>query len=165
MGLNEKIAHQFRVTKYNPAYRDRNGAYQQDEWISYGDIGKTFGGVTLSQTGYEAVESAYMTAAIGFLNEAGIDELRICGLENSSGDSSAPADGSSITLSELRDALRSVLREKYWCRFEGESAFVHVGYDYYMYVGVPDPCEAAQAEAQSMGLFVEPFSSPYLSNT
>lgn len=58
-------------------------------------------------------------------------------------------------------ALRDVLREAYWCRFEAADAFIHVGWDYYMYVGLLDPCLDAQQEARRLGLFVETFNSPY----
>jgi len=47
------------------------------------------------------------------------------------------------------------------CRLEGADAFVHVGWDYYMYVGVPRPCPAACRQANDLGLYVEDFASPY----
>ena len=58
-------------------------------------------------------------------------------------------------------AVGHVLREEFWCRFEGQDAFVHVGYDYYMYVAVPHAVPQAVLLAQQVGLFVEPFESPY----
>lgn len=159
--MNETVAHQFRVTKYDPAYRNQKGLYLRDEWASIGDIGKTFDGETLTQSDYDAMENAYVDAAVGFMEAAGIGELQVCGLENTGGDETAPDDGTTLDLIRLREPLRSVLRERYWCRFESQNAFIHVGYDYYMYIGVPDPCRSAQASAQGMGLFVEPFPSPY----
>ncbi len=30
----------WRVTKYNPTFRDENGTYIKDEWTSFSDIGK-----------------------------------------------------------------------------------------------------------------------------
>jgi hypothetical protein len=57
--------------------------------------------------------------------------------------------------------LRSLLREEYWCRLESETAFVHVGWDYYMYISVLKSCPLAESIAQNRGLFVEQFRSPY----
>jgi hypothetical protein len=73
----------------------------------------------------------------------------------------AYAEGSSLGLAEVGEVVRRVLREEFWCRLEGAGAFVHVGWDYYMYVGAPRPCPGAEALARQLGLFVEPFRSPY----
>jgi len=35
---------EYRVTKYDPAWRDASGAYIVDEWTSVTDIGRAFGG-------------------------------------------------------------------------------------------------------------------------
>ncbi|MFL0507599.1 hypothetical protein ACH0B5_17895 [Ureibacillus sp. 179-F W5.1 NHS] len=34
------MKYQWRITKYNPAFRDQDGAYMKDEWISSSDIGQ-----------------------------------------------------------------------------------------------------------------------------
>jgi hypothetical protein len=44
---------------------------------------------------------------------------------------------------------------------EGVGAFSHVGWDYYMYVGVPIPSATARERAAALGLYVEEFASPY----
>lgn len=40
--------YEYRITKYNPAFRKSNGAFSKDEWTSYSDVGGTFSGVALS---------------------------------------------------------------------------------------------------------------------
>jgi hypothetical protein len=152
---------EYRVTKYDPALRDSSGAFLGDDWISIGDIGRSFGGVVLTQARYQEVEDAYVAAALAFLREAGVPTLTVTGLENHGGVPVAFSNGSVLTLDEIDEGVRRVLREEFWCRFEGWSAFVHLGYDYYMYVGVPHTCPAAQALASSLGLFIEEFRSPY----
>ncbi|MFQ5548957.1 MAG: RNA-binding protein, partial [Woeseia sp.] len=63
---------------------------------------------------------------------------------------------------DLLNAMRDVLRERYWARFEDEQGrFVHFGWDYYMYVGVTCECPRAEEAASKRGLFVEAFRSPY----
>jgi hypothetical protein len=153
--------HQFRVTKYNPAHRNSRGHYQREEWTSHADIGRTFGGVTLTQAAYDMVEDGYVGAALGFLDEAGITSLNVRDLETAGVTEAVPAEGAALDRAGLSDALRQVLREAYWCRFEADGAFIHLGYDCYMYIGVPSGCPGAQSAARVLGLFVEPFVSPY----
>jgi hypothetical protein len=152
---------EFRVTKYDPAYRDRRGAYSRDEWTSIGDIGRAFAGVILTEPEYQRVEDAYAETAVAFLREAGVSTLAVAGLENRAAAPLSIAECSSLDLAEVGEVMRRMLREEFWCRLEGAGAFVHVGYDYYMYIAVPGPCPNAAALAQKLGLFVEPFRSPY----
>lgn len=35
----------FRITKYNPQFRNKQGEYKNEEWTSVYDIGKKFEGV------------------------------------------------------------------------------------------------------------------------
>jgi hypothetical protein len=152
---------ELRVTKYDPAHRDRRGAYTRDEWTSVSDIGRPFAGVVLTEAEYARVEDAYATAAVALLREAGVQSLTVAGLENCAADSLPFAEGAQLGLSEVDEVVRRVLREEFWCRLEGAGAFVHLGYDFYMYVGIPRPCPKAEDLARGLGLFVEPFRSPY----
>jgi hypothetical protein len=152
---------EFRVTKYDPAHRNSVGSYTRDDWTSVGDIGRPFSGSVLTQSEYQRVEDAYAVVAVAFLQEAGSPNLSVAGLENQKNAQILFADGASLSLEEIGLVIRRVLREEFWCRLEGVAAFVHLGYDYYMYVGVPQPCPAAEALAQRLGLFVEPIHSPY----
>lgn len=152
---------EYRVTKYNPALRDSSGAYTRDEWIMFGDIGRSFGGVELTLGEYERVERAYIAAAVAFLQEGAISHLAVCGLENKRRLPIPFTEGESLPIEQISRVLRSVLREECWCRLEADSAFVHVGWDYYMYLGVPHPCPTARRQAEEQGLYVEEFASPY----
>lgn len=152
---------EFRVTKYDPGHRDGHGVYTQDEWTSVGDVGKQFAGVLLTESEYRRVEDAYATAAVAFLEEAGLQSLAIAGLENHSDVELPFTEGSELGLVDVGEVVRQMLREKFWCRLEGAEGFVHVGYDYYMYIGVPVVCPKAAALARQLGLFVERVKSPY----
>ncbi len=153
--------HQFRVTKYDPAHRDTTGAYLLDDWTSSSDVGRVFGGTTLTPERYQAVEDAYVSTALSFLSESGISHLRVAGLESRPPTKDAPSEGDEVSLEALEVVLRGLLRERFWCRLEAANGFIHVGWDYYMYVGVPQGCPAASAAASAQGLFVESFPSPY----
>ena len=152
---------EYRVTKYDPAHRDDSGGYTRDEWISINDIGQSFDGVVLTETEYQRVEEAYVTAAVAFLREAGVAELSVAGIENHAATTPMFSEGATLGMAELGKVIRAMLREEFWCRLEGARAFIHVGYDYYMYVGVPIECQESTSLASRLGLFVEPFKSPY----
>jgi hypothetical protein len=126
---------EYRVTKYDPQFRDVTGAYSRREWTSYRDVG---GSVSLDD--YLTVEATYVRVAIALLIEADIGSLQVRGFENAGNKPVAYAEGSLLARTEWEYAFRSVLREQFWCRFESPESFVHFGWDYYMYVGVPRHC-------------------------
>ena len=153
-------AYQYRVTKYNPRPKP-HGAYMLDDWICVSQIGRTFGGVVLTKERYEQVESAYASAAVAFMKEAGTMALIASNVENYEKNPFAPGEGAIVQVEGLDDIIRRLLRAEFWCRLHGEESFVHIGYDYYMYIGVPHACPQSCELARSIGLFVEPFLSPY----
>jgi hypothetical protein len=152
---------QYRVTKYNPALRDPSDSFTGHEWTSVADIGRSFAGVILTGEEYGRVEQAYASAALAFLGEAGLTELRIEGFENPRGLHMAFDEGTVLSLEHVGEIVGRILREEFWCRLEGDRGFLHFGWDFYMYVGVPHPCLSAQARAVELGLYVEEFLSPY----
>lgn len=85
--------------------------------------------------------------------------LTVAGLENSARLPLPFSEGALLALSDAAAVLRRVLREE--CRLEAAGGFLHVGYDYYMFVGVARPCPQATGLARQLGLFVEPCRSPY----
>ena len=148
------------MTKYDPALRDARGAYRRDEWTSFGDIGSSVGGDLLTAEKYRRVEDAYVAAALAFWSEAGRPTLIVQGLENPGG-RLVPPEGSAVEEALLGDVIRSVLREEFWCRLEGEGCFLHFGCDYYMYLGTSDSCRESCSLAAASGLFVEELVSPH----
>lgn len=155
--------HRFRVTKYDPSLRAETGAYTKNEWTSFSDVGRQFDGETLSEAEYLRVESAYVEAARAFLGEDGASEFRVVGLEIRGDRPNPPIEGSLVPVHQVESIARSVLRNEFWCKLEADGQFLHFGWDYYMYVGVVSPCERAIQQATDLGLFVEEYDSPYLS--
>lgn len=151
---------EYRVTKYDPALRGPNDEYHVDDWISFAQIGKPFRGVVLTEQEYKRVERAYIKAALAFLSESGITALRVEGLEIRQ-QRLTFGEGSLLTLEQLPDVIGRILREDFWCRLQADHGFVHFGWDYYMYIGVPRPCPVAEQTASELGLYVEEFASPY----
>jgi hypothetical protein len=152
---------EYRVTKYNPALRDASGAYLVDEWILVKDIGRAFGGVVLTEGEYLRVEQAYVNSANAFLREGGLNSLTVVGLENPKGLTLDFGEDSILSLERVGDVIPQILREEFWCRLECQCGFLHFGWDYYMYIGVPHRCPEAELLAEGLGLYPEEFPSPY----
>jgi hypothetical protein len=154
--------HEYRVSKYNPAFHNQSGAYTKVEWTTFRQIGQTFLGVVLTSDKYERVENAYVQAAVSFLRDSGMLSMRVTGLENSRKRPLDFQNHSVLPLERIGEIIPQVLREEFCCRLEGSDGFLHFGRDYYMYIGVPHLCPSAQATATKLGLFVEEFASPYV---
>lgn len=152
---------EYRITKYDPQFRDTRGAYTRDEWTAVSDVGQFFDGELLTTAEYHRVENAYIASALSFCREAGVESLTVRGLENHGGVSPTISEGAVIPLEQVQPILTDVLREHYWCKLEGLDSFIHVGYDFYMYLGTPSECPTSIQLAGSLGLFVESFHSPY----
>jgi hypothetical protein len=151
---------QYRVTKYDPVFRDQSDAFTKAEWTSFKDIGQTYSGVLLTTEEYERVEDAYVRTALMFFNEGGLSSIKVSGLENHLRQSLDFHNDSVLPFDRIEGIIRRILREEFWCRLEASEGFIHFGWDYYMYIGVPHPCHTAQALAAKLGLFVEEFASP-----
>jgi hypothetical protein len=147
---------EYRITKYDPQFRDASGAYMIDEWTCYGDAD---GSAALNDD--LQVEANYVNVAAAFLIEAGIGALAVCGLEHARQTLVSFAEAAVLLPDQWEAAFRAVLREDCWCRFEAVDSFVHFGWDCYMYLGAPRMCPKAIALAGSRRLFVEEYSSPY----
>jgi hypothetical protein len=152
---------EYRVTKYNPRLRDESGAFTGNDWICVGQIGDSFDGALLTAEKYAAVEGAYVTAALAFLEEAGLASLKGENLERRGVKNLEIYEGETLSLDRLRNVIPRLLREEFWCRLQCDGGFVHIGWDYYMFIGVPAPCPSAHALAGKLGLYVEDFASPY----
>jgi hypothetical protein len=153
--------HQYRVTKFDPANRGSAGRYLVEDWCLHSQIGKTFGGILLTEAEYLRVESAFIATALDFYSEAGQPDIFAIGVEDHK-TRGAPPEGLLVSADRLPVLCRAMLREDYWLRIEGDDFFIHFGWDFYMYLGASTPCERSLDKARSLGLFPEPFVSPYL---
>ena len=161
--------HEYRITKYDPRLRDEKGMFKAEDWTSFKDIGREFGGIKLTEEEYERIEKAYVRTAVELLNQAGIESLTIRGLENSTGYKDPDLkiqEGREVWGQDIEKVIRDVLRETFWCRLEHPSgAFIHFGWDYYIYLGVPTPPSKLRLTVNDREIFVEPFPSPYKNRT
>lgn len=156
----------YRITKYNPKFRDETGAYTKDEWTEFSDVGKEFDGNVLTIGEYEQVESAYIETLIAFLEENNISNLNIYKIENfrdvKFGDKIIKRS-QFYNLPDLRELFRMILRGQFWAKFKNEDgSYVDFGWDYYMYIGVPNQSKKAIEFAEKNHLYVEECPEPIL---
>jgi hypothetical protein len=174
--LVNQINYQWRVTKYNPDFRDENGYYTLiEEWTCPSEIGKTFNGKEFTLDEYLQIEAAYIDSAIKLIEESCINSLRILGLECNISEEDRTSllfekefeklvlkEDLLVNKNEIRLICKMVLRNLLWCQlFSKDSFFVHFGWDYYMYIGSFVNCSTAIEFAENNGLFVEQIQSPY----
>lgn len=162
----------WRITKYNPQFRNASGNYTKDEWTSFSDIGVSCDNKKLSFEDYKAVEDAYIATILLFMDCVNISTMKAVGLEKfdtCSFDSQEAvqifhqiANNDIIDKEMVACVSRMALREDLWCKLESDVMYVHFGYDYYMYIGVSATCNITVNEVEKMGLFIEPYKSPYL---
>jgi hypothetical protein len=151
----------YRITKYDPALRDADGAFPGPDWTSVSDVGSAAGvqGI-LTMDEYLAVESAYLESVRRIMGAVGVNELRATDVDTRARSHGQLDEGQILSGPALDDAMRACLREEQWCRLQGEGGFfVHFGYDFYMYVGFTRTLTLPELPR---GIFAEASESPYL---
>jgi hypothetical protein len=152
-----------RVSKYGPNLRDERGAFSGEDWTSVSDVGSAFNGKPLTLDDYLEVEARYLRVVAAFLTDAGVERTTSVAVEAFDDARWWPAEGESLSLLESTDVVRGMLREQGFCRLEAShGVYVHVGYDYYLYLGGNVACARTLRAATDAGLNVdEQFTSPY----
>ena len=158
----------YRITKYNPDNRDENGSYKVDEWTSISDIGKEFNGIGFTYDDYISIEEKYISSIREFCNYFDLKEFEIKNLEWYDRDKWSKyslhlkglfkelPNKKTISIDELVDLSRLILREYVWCDLESDDKGIHFGYDYYMYLDIGKELpEELKIEIQNIGLYVE----------
>lgn len=169
----------WRITKYNPKYRDEKGVYLRDEWTSISEIGSiTNDNGMLKTHDYISTENKYVKAILDIMSCLDIQKLSIFGLEQW-GDTldithfpslysekmrslyDQATNGLWLEKDQISDISRLILREKIWCKLKCDSRmYVHFGYDFYMFIGSEVMCEDTINNIEKSGLYVENFISP-----
>lgn len=147
----------YRICKYDPQYRTPDGTYERDEWTDYSDIGKTFNGVVLTEEAYLSTERQHIACIADLLCCSGIDAVEISRCENCG----SWRNGQRISVNALAPLLQDCLRGNCWCVLTAPDAYVHFGYDYYVYVGCPLAPDTVDSICREYGLFTNLQPSPY----
>lgn len=177
------IKYTWRITKYNPNFRNRCGDYSNNEWTSFSDLYKS---VTFRE--YLAVESMYVNVISKFMEYLSLSHLKVEDLEkNDISFLDNPEiyynrfpyiqrkeyiyeivesinEGMKLSNNKVRSVSRLILRDIIWCKLVSDTKlFVHFGFDYYMYIGSNENCTPViNWIEEKTQLFVEDYKSPYL---
>jgi hypothetical protein len=111
------LPYEFRVTKYDPALRDESGAFVGEDWTSVSEIGTSVAGKQLTLARYLDVEARHLIAVAGFLDESGVEAVRVDGLYQ---DGPRYSNGQQLRPLEAIEAVRLNLREQLDCGLEAE---------------------------------------------
>lgn len=165
----------WRITKYDPQYRDTQGTFLKDEWTAYSDIGKTFNSIKFTYEEYAKIENLYIRAILCFMDCNNITSLQVTALEKPKKITpdihdtdtmidlfNSAKERKYLAKSDIENFCKLILRNKLWCKLMyNENIFVHFGWDFYMYIGSALSCNNTIVTIQNNGLFAEPFESPY----
>lgn len=173
------MKYSWRITKYNPSFRDERGAYQREEWTSIYDVGREFMNKPFTIHQYIETEALYIKAIEIIRKCFKVDLLKVVSLEKNKYNEREEfknvytsdmyslyhdvREGAFIDLEQLANLSKLILRENLWCKLEANSRmYIHFGFDYYIFIGSSFNCSQQINAIEALGLFVEPFISPYL---
>jgi hypothetical protein len=144
----------FRVSKYNPQYRNSTGVYVRDEWTEFSDIGRTFQGVRLTFDQYAITEAAYIAVVKALLSEANVPAMKVGFIEVGK---LFPKLRNRVEVSSasIPAVVRDLLRGTYWCRLSCSTLVLDTGSDFYLHIGLAHHCPKSFEIVATLGLFAE----------
>jgi len=138
------------VSKYNPKDKCNNNFNPGLEWSSISDVGKTYSNRVLTISEYLKIENDYITTINCFIENLGIDQLKIINIEKyklnrnqfSIYDDlliilhSNIVKGQYLKRSEISTISRLALREDLWCILYNQNPrfILEFGYDFYVFI-------------------------------
>ena len=170
--------HNYRISKYNPIFRNEKGHYPQDEWTSSSDIGTIYRGKIFTIFEYMDVEGQYIDAVLTVLRNIKIDTLMVKGLEKRFSISEVKTDlervgfifsqedaefyqriknDMRLNSDDIKKIIKLGLRECMWCELWSKEGTIKIdfGYDYYMHFEGVDIDVDIIHSYQTKGIFIE----------
>ena len=164
----------YRISKYDPEFRNVDGVYMNDEWTSISDVGKVYNGQIFTMEKYAEIEKNYLRFLESML---GSDKYMILKLECSNIDNlidiglfqsqskldnkkkiRLPKSITGMTISQVISFIRQCLQEKCWGKVKGDNKVIYVGYEYYLHIDSKKEIPNIQEIAKTHCLFVEHLS-------
>lgn len=161
----------YRITKYNPKFRDKNDVYTRNEWTSVSDINNIFDDGLLTQSKYLRVEKNYIEAIRLILEELESTYLKVVGIEKHS-DIIEKTDnliytkedelifqmseeGAILFVNDGLKLFKLILREKIWCYLVNKEIIIKIGYDYCLNVTLSGNLKCFSIIENDLGLYIE----------
>lgn len=163
----------WRITKYNPIFRNPDGLYIKEDWSTIWEIGKTFNGRKITIEDYLNLENDYANTALDLLSSAGLDRLRVKELSKTFDTIphlSTPIiekpikliENNWLDVNDIEKVIKMMLREAVHCKLVYPYKFyVHIGWDFYMYIGANLDKTRAENIVTNHSLYLEDSESPY----
>lgn len=160
----------FQISKYNPKYRNKEGGYIKNEWMSVSDINKKFDDGILNSDEYMMVENNYLNALRLIISELQISKLKIVQLqkfdetlikkpfvsydEKSEMIFNDVKEGKLLNIDDALRLLRLIIRENIWCYLISDDITINVGYDYYLNVSISKKLNCFKTIEANLNLFI-----------
>jgi len=172
---------EYRITKYDQSKRNESGTYTgPNAWTSYSDVGDIFDGKELLLEECLRVESAYIETAIKLFEYSGLPYLRLTRTKVHEWEQKRireegypfydPAfelidvtEDAIICPKDMRTILQMIFRGFVEASLEWQDKFyIHIGWDFYMYVGTNKTDEVIHDAIHAKGLYIDKnHPSPY----
>lgn len=161
----------YRVTKYDPAFRNEKGWYLKDDWTAYSDINREYNKETLTLDKYLEVENQYMQAIIQFMKCNKVTAFQVTRITRNFDPAEDPNSSqdminiykniknrSFVSEEELKNVCKLILRRYLWCLLRNDKNMeVRFSHDYYMFIVSKSMCKKAISNIEKSGLFVEKY--------
>ncbi|MBD5143755.1 MAG: hypothetical protein HDT22_09160 [Ruminococcus sp.] len=172
----------YRITKYNPIFRNEKGCYLLKDWTSISDIGKYYNNIQFTLEEYLKTEQEYINFYYKILKKFKINHIKIYSLEKylTPDEAMQRMQKYNITFSEQEKnrytnlknksmipidnfdmIFKFAMRELIWCKIAtpNKKIIIEFGYDYYTYLSLKNLIigENLIKQTASKGIFIEPF--------
>lgn len=170
----------YRISKYNPRYRDAEDRYMNDEWTDFSDIGRCFDEKIFTISEYRIVELNLLFVLYHLFLEKGIESFEINKMEKFTKSKwegkkslkraqlegkiysqimeySKPGD--KVDVAEMFALCQLILRNCLWCSITGkcqsDELQVDFGWDYYVYIYCTEISDRIIKLAEDAGIYIE----------
>ena len=169
----------YRISKYDPQYRDSNDVYTKEEWTDFSDIGKVFENKEFLYSEYRMVELKLILVIVNILIEKNINLLVIDSVERRAKfrvtilhvlkkaslkekvyfNLMKYKKGHIISIAEMFLFCQLILRNCIWCSFKGisqlDTVVIECGWDYYVHIDCDTISNETIEYANRMGIYIE----------
>ena len=147
------------IVKYHPEFYDDNGRYLKEEWTSFDDVGRVYGGKVVTIDDYLEIENRFIEITHAILEESGCKFVTLGYVE--SYHRKAVKEGKRVHVSHLDYYLRMALRGEAFIVFINRSRGVQFDWSsdcLYMHLYCRIPLNRLRSIVESRGLFLDPRS-------
>jgi len=164
----------YRLSKYNPKYRDEYGNYTRQEWTAISDIDE----IGVFSQEYLNVENNYIKAIIIILEYFEIEKLYVMQLEKDDNVLSdneiikeygqyfsqemrecilCVQEGEELSKEKIEDVLKLTLREVIWCVLYSRTTHfvIKPGFDFYINIICMELPKKVIEEINKLEIFIE----------